>query len=159
MSNLLRHAEIELARLDMAEPMKQALLQVVRAFSDEGHSGGSAPNGIGFVTSILKRVLMFMPITPIEDIPEEWTEVSDGLLQNKRYSALFKDKKLFNGQAYNVEGKIFSDDMGKTWFTNHESKLPVKFPYYVPLCPFKYFIDKDGHVFKDVTDYKERGEP
>ena len=122
--------------------MNKHLLQMAEAFADEGHSGCTAMYAI----RCLERLLRFLPLTEIEDKPEDWAEVSDGLFQHKRCSQIFKDKKRFDGQAYNIDGRIFSSDNGKTWFTNDKSKVSVEFPYFVPLHSAEYLVDKNGEI-------------
>jgi hypothetical protein len=86
---------------------------------------------------------MFKPLTPLTGEDDEWNEVRTGVFQNKIYSAVFKDGK--DGQAYNVEGKIFSDDEGKTWFTNRNSRVYIDFPYIVPDKPEKVILVKEDN--------------
>jgi hypothetical protein len=66
---------------------------------------------------------MFKPVSPLTGEDDEWNEIEPGLFQNKRYSAVFKRK---DGTAYNVEGKIFTDD-GEVWFTNKDSRVYITF--------------------------------
>lgn len=50
---------------------------------------------------------------------------------------MFKEK---DGTAYNIEGKVFSDD-GEVWYTNGDSRVNITFPYVVPDKP-EYVIKK-----------------
>jgi len=130
-SNLVRHAyrELELIGGLEAESQQQMathILDIVERFSEEGHSGFSA----GYALSILKRVMAFEPVTPLTGEPDEWAEVMDGCFQNKRFSEVFKDGA--DAQAYWSQGRIFSDDGGKTWFVNRDSRVPVTFPWSMP---------------------------
>jgi len=150
-SGLVAFAEAELSRLQndeygMQEMMNRHLLKMVQVFSDEDHSGFSA----NYAINVLNRLLRYLPISVIEDKPEDWIDVSDGLFQHKRCSKIFKDKKLFDGQAYNLDGRVFSNDNGESWFTNGNSKLPIEFPYYVPLHPFKYLVDENGEIICEI---------
>jgi hypothetical protein len=70
----------------------------------------------------------FKPISPLSGNDDEWTEVIDGVFQNKRYSGLFKQADIFDGKAYDIYGKIFRDPDGSTW-TNSDSFVAVDFPY------------------------------
>jgi len=141
-SNLVSFAENELARLGNCEyqaEMNKHILGMIKVFDKEGHSGFSA----GYATSILNRLLRFLPLSAIEDNPEDWNEVAEGIYQHKRCSFIFKDKALFNGQAYTLYGKVFSDDKGKTWFTNDKSKEPIEFPYVVTDQSKKFLVERD----------------
>jgi len=158
-SNLVSFAESELARLEKDEDgmqgkMNKHILQMVQLFSDENHSGFSAHYAI----SMLNRLLRYLPLSPIEDNPEDWIDCGGGSFQHKRCGRVFKNKDNFDGKAYILNGKVFSDDGGKTWFSNINSALPIDFPYYVPLYPTKKFlVDKDGEViaeYKDECNYQ-----
>jgi hypothetical protein len=70
-----------------------------------------------------------MPITPLTGDDDEWNEVSNGLFQNKRRASVFKDKNRFDGQPYDIDARIFSDDGGKTWWSKGGDGKPVAFPY------------------------------
>jgi len=142
-SNLEIFAENELSRLgkdEMQEAMNKHLLQMVKVFTEEGHSGFSAMYAI----RCLERLLRFLPLTEIEDKPEEWKEADETLLQHKRCSQIFKNKT--DGKAFNVNGRVFTSDNGKTWFTNKNSHVPIDFPYFVPLHPAEYLADENGEI-------------
>lgn len=132
MSNLVDWAEKELNRLvkdddEMQKEINKDILEVVKVFSEQGHSGFSA----SYALNIIKRLLAREPITPLTGEDNEWVNVHDNTYQNKRCSAVFKEGK-DNANAYYIDGKVFSDDGGKTWFTNKDSSVPVIFPYTVP---------------------------
>lgn len=131
-SNLVLHARHELALLGgaddkMQQAMNAHIIGMVKLFSKEGHSGFSASYAIG----ILEKLLRFEPITPLTGEPGEWVEVSDGTLQNKRCSHVFKEK----GQAYDIDGRIFRDAIG--CYTNRDSRVNVTFPY----TPKREYVD------------------
>ena len=147
-TNLETFAENELALLGNSEgqgAMNKHLLEMVKVFAEEGHSGFSAKYAI----RCLERLLRFLPLTKIEDKPEDWTEVSDGTFQHKRCSKIFKDKDRFEGQAYNVEGRIFTNDNGQSWFTNAKSHTPIDLPYFVPLHPAEYLVNENGDIIEE----------
>lgn len=88
-SNLVRHAIAELDRMgetSYEEPsMRRAILDLVRTFAEQGHSGSSA----GWCVAVLEKLLRFEPLTPITNDPAEWVEVADELWQCARDSACF----------------------------------------------------------------------
>jgi hypothetical protein len=107
MSNLLKHAEQEmrLAGLydedaDYGGMIPEAVLKVVKVFSEEGHSGYSAR----LTGDILQKVLRFQTLTPINSDPQFWMEVSaeqmgrPGVWQSTR------------------DGTYFSEDGGQTFY-------------------------------------------
>ncbi len=108
----------------MQKAINENILEVVEAFARGGHSGSTA----GYAIPIIEKLLRQTFITPLTGEDDEWCEVSDGVFQNKRDSAIFKGGDVNNGEAYYLDGKAFSDDGGKTWYTNRDSCVPVEFP-------------------------------
>lgn len=121
--------ELEIAGLfgkdsDYGGMMGTAIIDMMKLFSMEGHSGFSA----GMATSIFEKVSRFEPLTPLTGADDEWTDVAerDGkpLFQNKRCSHVFKE----GDYAYDINGKVFRDPSGAC-FTSRDSRVPVTFPY------------------------------
>lgn len=142
MSNLVDYAKDELKRIgmiDSGEPYNdwatKAILDLIELFASQNHSGFSAP----YVASMFHRLAMFKPASPLTGEDDEWNEIGDGLFQNKRYFAVFKDK---DGVAHNSEGKIFTDD-GEVWYTCKDSRVNVTFPYVVPDKPERVYRNKE----------------
>lgn len=143
MSNLVDYAKDELKKIgmiDSGEPYNEwaakAILDLIELFASQGHSGFTAP----YVANMFYRLAMFKPASPLTGKDDEWNDVGDGLLQNKRYSAVFKDK---DGTAYNIEGKVFTDD-GEVWYTCKDSRVNVTFPYVVPDKPEYIYRNKES---------------
>jgi hypothetical protein len=100
-SNLVQHAREELRRAglfdedaDYGGEVGHNVLKLVRVFSTQDHSGGSAELTI----YLLHKLLRYKALTPITSDPAEWMDVTDGLWQNRRSSTLF------------------SNNGGKTWW-------------------------------------------
>jgi hypothetical protein len=129
---LLEYAQSELNRIgmtadsddEMNRAMRDHILHMVKAFAEEGHSGFSA----NYALSILKKVLAFEPLTPLTGEDDEWNEAAEGVLQNKRCSRVFKQADRFDGQAYDINGRVFREPSGSC-YTNRDSFVPVTFPY------------------------------
>ncbi len=102
---------------DMADT---AVLEMVACFSTQGHSGTSAP----YVAARLDRLLRYQPLIPLTGHADEWTEVSEGLWQNKRCSSVFKD----NERAWDIDATVFRRPDGVT-YTSGASRAYVQFPY------------------------------
>ena len=143
MSNLLKHAEIEFKAAgwtnengkfddEMQEAICTHVLKLIEIFSEEGHSGSTAPYAI----KLFERLAMFKPIAPLTGEDWEWVDHGE-CMQNKRCGHVFKQANRFNGQAYDIDGKIFwewhkSEEDGKmfkSYFTGSESCVPINFPY------------------------------
>lgn len=127
---------------DMQESICNHILALLKVFSDEGHSGSTAP----YTVDLFKKLAMFEPVVPLTGEDWEWSEVSERMgskcWQNKRCSHVFKDE---NG-AYDIDGRVFwewserplhEDEEGypgmsepyKSYYTGRESRVPVTFPY------------------------------
>ena len=162
MSNLHNHALAEFRAAgwvdddgkyndEMQEMICNHVLKLIEVFADEGHSGSSAPYAI----DLFKRLASFEPITPLSGEDWEWTEVSDGIFQNKRMSSVFKQPDRFNGQPYWLDGKVFwewfsSPDMDdgkpyKSYFTSGGSCVPIEFPWIKP--------EKSEYVFSPTDEF------
>ena len=131
MSTYKDHAEREfkaagwdLEKDDMQDLMCKQVLELLELFSSHGHSGSSAPYAINLFSKLAK----FEPIVPLTGEDFEWNEIGDGEFQNNRCSHVFKSASRFNGQAYDIEGRIFQDKDGYCC-TNLDSFVPIEFPY------------------------------
>ena len=114
----------------MQEMADKNVLDIIAMFAEQGHSGMTA----SYVLNILDRVLRFKPITPLTGADEEWKDIGNGEEQNKRCFSVFRYNH-DNTTAYDSEGKVFSDDGGKTFYSCRESHVPVTFPYTPPTHP------------------------
>ena len=148
MSNLVEYAKDELKRIGMVDSgehyndsVTKAIIDLIELFASQDHTGFTAP----YTINAFSRLAMFKPLSPLTGEDDEWeySLCGDDSLQNKRYSAVFKDK---DGTAYNIEGKVFTDD-GEVWYRNRDSRVDVTFPYVVP--------DKPEYVYRN----KEESEP
>jgi len=109
------------------------VMTLLNVFNAEGHSGSTAPYAI----NMFKTLAMFEPLVPLTGEDWEWTEVRDGVFQNKRCSHVFKQADRFDGQAYDIEGVVFFDwytdpetgEKHKSHFTSSDSFVPITFPY------------------------------
>lgn len=137
-SNLVAHAREELRRAGLFDDdamyggmIGEATLRMVEVFADEGHSGYSA----GISISVLEKLLRFEPLTPLTGDEDEWTEVADGVFQNRRCSHVFRE----NGEAYDIDGRVFREPNGAC-YTSRDSRVPVTFPY----TPTTEYVDVEA---------------
>lgn len=135
MSNLHKHALAEFRAAgwtdadgkfedEMQEDICKHVLELLKVFADEGHSGSTAP----YTVNMFKKLAMFEPLVPLTGEDWEWHEPSPGVFQNIRCSRVFKQADRFNGQAYDIEGRVFREPTGAC-YTGAESRVPVTFPY------------------------------
>jgi len=131
MSNLINHAkkEFQLAGWldepidEMQQLMMDNLLELLETFANQGHSGFSA----GYCLGAFETLSRFNPLTPLTGEDDEWNDMGDGYLQNKRDSEVFKE----GGECYWVNGIVFEDKDGGQ-YTNYKSRIPVEFPWTKP---------------------------
>lgn len=108
----------------MQDSINKDILDLVEMFANQGHSGFSANYVINILTKLLKQSF----VTPLTGEDDEWVEVTPGVFQNKREGKIFKQADKFNGKAYYIDGKVFSDNGGKSFYTNCKSFVVVEFP-------------------------------
>lgn len=120
---ILKQCEDEEGR-KMQEAINKDILDLVEMFANQRHSGFSANYTINILTKLLKQSF----ITPLTGNDDEWIEVTDGVYQNKREGRIFKQDDRFDGKPYYIDGKAFSDDGGKSWYTNSDSFVTIEFP-------------------------------
>lgn len=141
---LVEHAERELALAGVAGDddydgmLYEAVMELVRKFADQGHSGASAAMAV----SMVEKLMRFEPLTPLTGDDTEWNDVSDvggrdggALFQNNRYSAVFKDDDL----VYDIDAVVLVDPHGGGWMSN--VREPIEFPY----VPKQTHVKIDAH--------------
>lgn len=155
MSNLVDHAIRELTAIGMKpQPITEdmdsddqystsvanAVLDLIKLFSEQGHSGFTAP----YTVQTFSRLANFEPLGPITGKDEEWGKVSDadgGLWQNKRCSHVFKGT---DGRAYDINAIVFKDPDGGH-VTGRGSHYYIEFPYRPPEQPVVVERDANGY--------------
>jgi hypothetical protein len=164
MNNYEKHAWIEFRAAgwvdennnfkdDMQEMICKHVLKLLNVFNGEGHSGSSAP----YALDLFQKLAKFEPVAPLTGEDFEWNEVNEGSYQNNRCSHVFKDKNRFNGQAYDIEAKVFwewcgtKDEQYKSYYTCGESHQPITFPY-VPKIEYVYRKSEAESVSPEQTE-------
>ena len=153
MSKLNEHARMEFKAAgwlddtgaykdEMQGMICEHVLKMLQVFSDEGHSGVSAPYAI----KVFSRLAMFEPLAPLTGEDWEWHDTGHNY-QNKRASHVFKD---YDGNCYDIDGKVFWEwnkfegEPFKSYYTCRESRVPVTFPYVVPDKPIYEYRHSDA---------------
>lgn len=127
----------------MQETIDRNILDIVELFTSQGHSGASA----SYVLGILDRVLNFKPIKPLTGEDDEWHDAFGGNEQNERCSSVFR-RDHDNATAYDIDGKVFSNDGGKTFYSCYQSRVPVTFPYVPPTHPERVILQEGARELK-----------
>lgn len=122
----------------MQEMVDKNVMDIVTMFAEQGHSGMSA----SYVLGILERVMRFKPIKPLTGKDDEWEDIGGGGEQNKRCSSVFRHNHN-KATAYDIDGKVFSDDGGQTFYSCRESWVLVTFPYTPPTHPERVILKED----------------
>lgn len=99
-SYMVTHAKLELELLGEDEETINGYLEIFRAWSKMGHSGGSASIAI----PVINALLMFKNLTPLTDDPDEWN-----MIDADQWGA---------GQGWQSRRnpEAFSTDGGKTYY-------------------------------------------
>jgi hypothetical protein len=141
---LLLHAREEMRRAglydtdaDYGGALAPKIEELVESFSGQGHSGASAFVVIG----LLKKLLSFEPLSPLTGEDDEWTEVANGIWQNRRCGRIFKER---DGVAYDIEGRIFVEPDGGHYVSG-ESRVEVSFPY----TPMREYVNVPAEEVPD----------
>lgn len=124
--------------LEAQEWVTKNILDLIEVFDRQGHSGMSG----AYVLRMFTRLANFKPVAPLTGEEGEWAEsFGRNTQQNKRCSSVFRENG-DNSTAYDIDGKIFSDDGGKTWYSGKGSFTPVTFPYFTPDEPERIILEE-----------------
>lgn len=156
----MKHAkfELELAGLfdkdsDYKGMIGKAVMELMKVFSKQGHSGFSAPR----VASLFKQLADYKPLKSIICDDNEWGEVSDGLFQNKRCHAVFKEGK--NEKPYYLDAIVWRDKEGSTWTGTAKDKNgnEIRSRQFIklPFRPKTFYVDVIDHIIKDEKQLVE----
>lgn len=112
--------------------IQESIIDLIRVFSKQGHSGFSAP----YCIEMFSKLAKFEPLVPLKGDDDEWVDVASingsPMWQNKRCSHVFKDET----GAYDIDGKIFREPDG-CCYTSRESRVYITFPY----TPASEYVD------------------
>ena len=120
-------------------------LKAYESLCEDGHSGMS----IGFTKQILNRLIDGKVLTPIEDTPDIWNQISENEYQCKRMSSLFKRVDENGNVSYSDNNYAIGVDTGNDGLAYHSglvnkyvySKYPITMPYYPNSKPYKVYCE------------------
>ena len=101
----------------MQEMMNNDVIELLKVFEEQGHSGFSASWAINLFSKLAKYKL----ITEIEDNPEDWDENG----QHKYISSIFKRD---DGTCYYMYSRLFAEPNSDNFFYNKASNVDITFP-------------------------------
>lgn len=165
--SLFDYAKSELDRIHkdedgMQELINNDILEIIKVFEDQGHSGFSA----SYAINALERLLNFKPLTPLTGEDDEWhkgyTRGSTTTYQNKRCPSVFM-KKTNDGsitRCFDTDAVTVSDNSGITWFTSARFNKEITFPYYPPTDPERVYIEYTdrcaSRIYRRILRYYHR---
>jgi len=135
---LVEHAKQELMINGMFDEdadyngmLGEAVMELIEVFSKQGHSGCSA----AMVSNLFDKLSRYKPISPLTGKDDEWNEIADGIYQNNRNCAVFKDGK--DGKAYFNDAYVKKTPNGSCW----NGRLDLKDGRSIGRCYIKDFAN------------------
>lgn len=129
----------------------ESALKAFKSLMEDGHSGFS----IGITKQILNRLITGRPLTPIEDTPDVWNDITTKWedateYQCKRMSSLFKTVKSDGTISYHDNDScvgVYIDDPDICFHSYLVSKInreifPITMPYTPSDNPRKFFCEE-----------------
>ena len=101
----------------MQNMMNNDVLELLKVFSVQGHSGFSAPIAIRLFSKLANHKL----ITEVEDNPDDWDDNG----QHKYITSIFKRD---DGTCYYMYGRLFAEPNSDNFFYNKASNVDITFP-------------------------------
>ena len=144
----------------------ESAYKAFQSLMEDKHSGMS----IGFTKAILNRLIDGKPLTPIEDIPDIWNDVTllkddYASYQCKRMSSLFKDVYNDGTIKYHDIDRFYclnkDDPAGCGWHNGFidrllDAQFPIVMPYYPPSKPY-YVYCTEGLSNPENGDFDTLG--
>ena len=162
MNDLIRHAKIEFLKLgykpieecedDPDKWIQKNVLELLEVFSNQGHSGFSAPYAIDY----FQKLASFKPLTPIMCTDDEWSNTSlldplDNLYQNKREGSIFKEG--INGKPYYIDAIVWRNQNGNCYtgsaFNSKKESIKSRQYIKIPFTPKTFYIDVIDYEFAE----------
>lgn len=124
----------------------QSALKAFKSLVDDNHSGFS----IQITKSILNRLIDGKCLTPIEDTPDIWNEISKGIYQCKRMSSLFKNEGTDSTVSYNDIDRTQVINIDRPDIPYHnglasrlvDKLFPITMPYFPLAKKYKVFCEE-----------------
>lgn len=156
MTNLEKHADKELklaginsSDADYGGELYEAVMELVRTFANQGHSGGSAARTL----QLFKKVASYELLTPLSGKDSEWNDIGNDSFQNNRDPRVFKQGK--DGRAYFLNAIVWRTQIGSTW--SGKSKEGITSRQYIrsfPFTPKTFYVDViQKEVAKDDWEF------
>jgi len=146
----------------------KSAMRAYESLLGDGHSGFS----IGATKNILISLIDGRPLTPIDDVEDQWVNISEygiskgmaSMYQNTRYSALFKEIYDDGTIKYKDVGSHFCIDIKEPEYTFRSSTIqrimddlyPITLPYY-PQKKITVYVDCANEAFGIIYTVSDDG--
>ncbi len=142
----------------------KSALKAFKSLCEDGHSGYS----FGFTKNILIRLMEGLPLTPIEDTEDVWTEIEKNeeytQYQCTRMSSLFKYVYKDGAVKYRDTHRavMIEKDTGHSYYGSLcrivDDKFPITMPYSPDSGKYKLYVDEfSAKGFEgDAEDFNTR---
>lgn len=98
--SIIDQAKVELAAVNFGEDDSRVMIEILSRFFDQWDSGAA----VGFAAPVLAKLIAGKPLAPLTGGDDEWCDVGDGVLQNRRCASVFKDSHFHDGKfAYDLD--------------------------------------------------------
>lgn len=154
--NLTEYAEMEMKAQGLHEKdadyggmLYDSVMELVKVFAGQGHSGASA----SMVLQLFSKVAAFKPLSPLTGKDDEWMETGQGVFQNKRNYAVFKEGK--DGRAYFLDALVWITPTGTSYTGSTKDGISSRqFIKAFPFTPVTFRIPVDEReVAKDDWEF------
>ena len=114
------------------------------------------------LVNVFNLLIKYIPLSPLTGNEDEWEECKrlngEVYQQNKRCARVFRNNAN-NDEVYIIDGIIFSDNGGKSWFQCKESKYKIDtFPFDMTRFRQKRIILNKPHEDVSVKEQMENGQ-
>ena len=123
----------------------KAVLELLKVFLKQGHSGHSAP----LTASLFARLVKGENLSPLTCEPDEFFAVDARYYQNKRNPGVFREKHPENSMPYFIDALIWRNRANGTCWANHLSRLYFQPPF----TPKTFYVETDEFTLPD-GDYE-----
>ena len=146
----------------------KSAMRAYKSLLNDDHSGFS----IHLTKNILNRLINVQPLTPIEDVPEVWNDISPwksdegmvGKYQCRRMSSLFKEVYDDGTVVYDDIDRVSCIDINNpsvSWHNSLGNKIvnelfPIEMPYYPATSSYKLYME-DFLVDPNNGDFDTKG--
>ena len=143
---------------DINKMMYDDIMELLTVFSKQGHSGFSAPYAI----SLFSKLANYKALSPLTGEDDEWNDIGNETLQNRRCSAVFKDANRFDGRPYYIDAIVWREACGCGFTGSNVAGFSSFQPITFPFTPKTFYIDVEEDknnpeecVVKNLEDFRE----